>query len=172
MGDGGDERLAVGVQRHCPQLAGRSGLGDHPQVHDRDGVGHVADDGEIVRDEQEPDFELARELDQEVRDLCLRRSIERGQRLVENDDGRVRGERARDGYALPLATRELVRITAGGGIRQPYLLEELRRSVPARWGREARPRTASASPICSPTLRRGLSEENGFWKTICSRTSS
>ena len=32
--------------------------------------------------------------------------------------------------------------------------------------------TASASPICSPTRRRGLSEENGFWKTICRRTSS
>ena len=107
MRDGADERLAVRVQRLRPQLSGRGGLGDPAQVHDRDGVGHMADDGEIVRDEQKPELELAREFHQEVRDLCLRRGVERSQGLVENDDGRARRERPRDGDALPLAAREL-----------------------------------------------------------------
>ena len=88
MGDGADERLAVRVQRRRPQFSGGGVLGDQPQVHDRDGVGHVADDREIVRDEEKAEVELTRELHQEVRDLRLRRGVERRQRLVEDDDGR------------------------------------------------------------------------------------
>ena len=107
----------------------------------------------------------------EVRDLRLRRGVERRQRLVEDDDGRVRRERTGDGDALALAARELVWIAARGSFGKPDLHEESAIWA-ARCDREARPSTASASPICSPTRRRGLSEENGFWKTICRRTSS
>ena len=34
------------------------------------------------------------------------------------------------------------------------------------------PRRARPSAICEPIVRRGFSDENGFWKTICSRTCS
>ena len=128
------------------------------QVHDRDGVGHVADDGEIVRDEEKPELELTREFHQEVRDLRLRRGVERSQRLVENDDGRARGERPGDGDALALATRELVRIAARGGFRKPYRFEELSdsaRSLRSRGKIENRERVADLLADPPPRVERG-----------------
>ena len=38
--------------------------------------------------------------------------------------------------------------------------------------RAARSRPATPSPTCDPTVRRGLSDEYGFWKTSWSRTSA
>ena len=69
---------------------GRRRLDDPAEVHDRDGVGDVADDREVVRDQQQAELELAGERGEEVRDLRLRRGVERGERLVEHDHGRAR----------------------------------------------------------------------------------
>ena len=109
-------------------------------------------------------------LDEQVRELRLRRGVERGERLVEHDHRRVGGERAGDRDALPLPAGELVREPVGGGRRQADELEQLRdagRRGAAR-GRACRARRRAASP----TLRRGLSDEYGFWKTSWSRTRS
>ena len=160
------------MERRRPELLRRRALDDLAEVHDRDGVGDVADDREVVRDEQEAELELAREAGEQVRDLRLCRGVERGERLVEDDHRRVRGERPRDRDPLPLTARELVRVAARGAGRRGRPGSS---SSAIRAGRSARvPRRSvlSASPICSPTLRRGLSEENGFWNTICSRASS
>ena len=43
-------------------------------------------------------------------------------------------------------------------------------SSPTRTVRAARDAASIPSPICEPIVRRGLSDEYGFWKTICSRT--
>jgi hypothetical protein len=131
-----DESLGVRVERRRPELSRRCCLGDQAQVHDRDGVCDVADDGEVVRDEEEAELELARESDQEVRDLRLRRRVERGQRLVEDDHRRAGGERPCDGDALSLAAGELVRVAPRSARGEPHLLEELRHArCPLRtWG--------------------------------------
>ena len=47
---------------------------------------------------------------EQVEDLRLDRDVERGDRLVADDEVRVQGERARDADALALAAGELVRI--------------------------------------------------------------
>jgi hypothetical protein len=75
----------------------------------------VADDREVVRDEEEAEVELARQADEEVRDLGLRGRVQRGQRLVEDDDRGIRREGPRDREPLTLPTRELVREAVGGG---------------------------------------------------------
>src|SRR5581483_10438182 len=51
-GDRGQERLRVRVERAGEEVARGRELDDLAEVHDRDAVGDVADDGEVVRDEE------------------------------------------------------------------------------------------------------------------------
>ena len=70
----------------------------------------VAHDAEVVRDEEVRDLALGLQLDEQVEDRGLHGDVERGGRLVADDEARLAGERARDRDALLLAAREL----AGG----------------------------------------------------------
>ena len=151
---GADQGLAVRVERRRPERPGRRGLDDLAEVHDRDGVGDVADDREVVRDEQQAELELAREPGQEVRDLRLRGGIERGQGLVEDDHRRDRRERPRDRDALTLTARELVRVAPGRARRQADLLEQLRdpRRPLRAWG-EPEGRQRLADLLADPPAR-------------------
>ena len=72
-------------------------------------VGDVADDVEVVRDEDVGEPEVALQVLEQVEDLRLHRDVERRDRLVADDQLRVDGERARDADALALAAGELVR---------------------------------------------------------------
>ena len=124
-GDRLDKRLRVGMHGGRPQAPRRRGLDHQPEVHDRDRVGDVADDREVVRDEQETDAQVAGEALQEVRHLCLRGRVERRERLVEDDHGRFGGERARDRDALALTSAVLVRESLGRRGGQADLLQQL-----------------------------------------------
>jgi hypothetical protein len=84
-------------------------LDDLAEVHDRDAVAHVPHDGEVVRDEDDGQAEVALELAQEVQDLRLDRHVERGDRLVGHDELRLQRDRAGHADALALAAGELVR---------------------------------------------------------------
>ena len=70
----------------------------------------MRDDREVVRDEEIGQAELALQVAQQIEHLRLDRDVERGDRLVADDQLRVRRERAGDADALPLAAGELVRI--------------------------------------------------------------
>ncbi len=110
-------------------------------------------------------------VDEQVRDLGLGRGVEGGERLVEHDHRGVGGERAGDRDPLPLAAAELVRVAARRRSRASRPARAApRRGCSAPRGR-ARPPSRSPSPICEPTVRRGFSDEYGFWKTICSFVS-
>ena len=93
-------------------LSSRDGgqLDHSPEVHDRDPVADVADDAQVVGDEQVGQPELALEPLEQVDDLGLDRHVERADRLVGDDQVRVEGERAGHADALALAAGELVRI--------------------------------------------------------------
>jgi hypothetical protein len=67
----------------------------------------------------------SRAADQQIDDLRLDRDVERGDRLVADDDIGLHGERAGDRDALALATRELVRVAAGEGGIEPDRREPL-----------------------------------------------
>ena len=99
--DGGQERLRVGVLGSRVDLLGRADLDELAAVHDGDAVAHRADDGEVVRDEQVGEPEVVLQVLQQVEDLRLDRDVERGDRLVADDQLRV-SARAR---AMPIRWR-------------------------------------------------------------------
>ena len=89
---------------------------DLAEVHHHHAVGDVADDVEVVGDEDVGEAELALQVLEQVEDLRLHRDVERRDRLVADDQLRVDGERAGDADALALAAR---RTRAGSGCSAP-----------------------------------------------------
>ncbi len=70
----------------------------------------MANDAEVVGDEDVRQRELVLQIVEQVDDLGLDRDVERRDRLVGDDQARIERERARDADALALTTRELVRV--------------------------------------------------------------
>ena len=139
---------------------------DHlAEVHDHHAVGDVADDVEVVRDEDVGEAELPLQVLQQVEDLGLDRDVERGDRLVADDQLRVDRERARDADALALAARELVREAV---VVLRVEADDLQQLLDAALdlGVGAELCTSSASATMKPTRLRGLSDAYGSWKII------
>ena len=134
MRHGGDQRLRVRVQRQLTRRCVGACLHHDAEVHHGDDVGDVADDREVVGDQQQAEREVAREVDEQVRDLCLGGCVERGERLVEDEHGRVGGERARDRDPLPLAAAELVRVAAAAAAGRPTSSSSSSREPPSFCG--------------------------------------
>ena len=103
---------------------------------------------------------------QEGDDLLLDQHVERRGRLVGDDQLRAQRQRAGDADPLALAAAELAAdsgsaksLGQGDAVEQlPHLLPPLAPPTLPVW-------TASGSAMMLPTLRRGLSEEAGFWNT-------
>jgi hypothetical protein len=79
-------------------------------AHDDHVVGDLANHPEVVADEEHAHAMPLLEPGEQLEDLPLDRDVERGRRLVGNEELRLAGERHRDHHALLLAARELVRI--------------------------------------------------------------
>ena len=118
---------------------------DAAEIHDGDTVADVLDHRQIVRDEQIGQAELALQIHQQIEDLRLDRDVERGNRLVADDELGLQRERAGDADALPLAAGEFVRIAVHLRLAQADPLEQSRRPALAR----SRPR---ASPVHAQRL--------------------
>ena len=93
-------------QRRRPSRARRRG----PAYITHDLVAGLGDDAEVVRDEQDRHAELALQLREQLEDLRLDRDVERGGRLVGDQQLGLARQRHRDHHALPHAARQLVRI--------------------------------------------------------------
>src|SRR4029077_11837445 len=100
---GGEERESVGVLRRGEDLAFLRRLDDLAEIHHRDAMRHMLDDGEVMADEEKGEAELLLQVLQEIDDLRLHRDVERGDGLVANDEIGLRRERASDADALALA---------------------------------------------------------------------
>ena len=111
-------------------------LGDAGGVHDDDVVGRLGDDAEVVRDEDDGRSVLGLELPDEPEDLRLRRHVERGRRLVRDEERRIVDERHRDHHALAHPARELVRVVVDAPFRagDAHLLEPFDREPACRAG--------------------------------------
>ena len=107
------------------QAAPVADLDDLAEVHDGDVVGDVLHDRQVVRDEEVREAELVLQLLEQVEHLRLDRDVERGDRLVADDELRVERERPRDADALTLTAGELVRIAVDVLGVQPDDLEQL-----------------------------------------------
>ena len=104
---------------------------------------------------------------QQVENLRLDRDVERGRRLVGDDQRRVARQRQRDQRALPQPARQLVRIVADAllRLRDADGLEQLDRALPRGRAPRAMPWTISVSSIWLPIVKTGLSAVIGSWKT-------
>ena len=106
-GDGGQQRLRVRMVRPAEHVLGRADLHQPAEVQDGDPVGQVADDAEIVRDEEVRRAFVDLEIGEQVENRRLDGHVERAGRLVAHDEARAAGERARDRDTLLEATRQL-----------------------------------------------------------------
>ena len=118
LGHDGEERACVGVLRRRQQLLGRPLLDDAAEVHHRHAVGDVPGEPEVVRDDEDADARLAHQLQHQREDLAANRGVERGHRLVGDEQARVQHHRAGDDHALALAARDLVRVAREEALRR------------------------------------------------------
>ena len=95
----------------------RPGFHDPPRVHHVDPVRHVRDEPEVVRDQQDRHAELLLERPEQLHDLRLDRHIQRGRRLVGDQQVRAARKRHRDHRALLHPAAELVRIRVHPALR-------------------------------------------------------
>ena len=109
---GGEQVLGVGVLRIGEHLLGAVVLLHLAVLHHIDVVGELADDGQVVGDEDHRHAVLGLEVLDQVEDLGLHGDVERGGRLVGDQHVGAVGERHGDHHALALAAGELVRILA------------------------------------------------------------
>ena len=108
---------------------------DAAEVHDAEAVGHVADDGEVVADEEVGEAEALLEIAHEVEDLGLDGDVEGGGGFVADEEVRFGGEGAGDGDALALAAGEFVGVFFAVGGGEADLGEELADAVGDVFGR-------------------------------------
>jgi hypothetical protein len=104
---------------------GWSLLDDLARVHDRHSVGHLDQDRQVVRDEQHRQAELPLQPFEQLEDLRLDHDVQRGRRLVGDDEARAARERGRDHHPLLLSTRELVGVVVDPATRKTHLLQEI-----------------------------------------------
>ena len=124
--------LGVGMLRRGEDVVRRAALDDLAVIHHAYPVGHLAHDAEIVGDEQHRHVEFGLELEQQVEDLRLDGDVERGGRLIGDEQVGLVGERHGDHHPLPLAARELVRIGVEPalGVVDADLVEQIEHARP------------------------------------------
>ena len=113
--------------------------------------------------------QLAPQPRQQLQDLRLDGHVERGGRLVGDEQRRPAGERHRDHHALPHAARHLVRIVVHAplGIGDADQLEAARPPRRARvLASTCRDAAAAARRPARPSSCTGLSDVIGSWKIM------
>ena len=110
-GHGVEQRLRVGMARIAEDLLHRARLHDFAGVHHGDARACVPDDTHVVRDEQQRRL-VALGLAHQLEHLRLDRCVERGRRLVRDDEPRIRHQHRGDHDALLLAAGEAERVFA------------------------------------------------------------
>ena len=93
------------MRRRADHRGHRAALDDLARVHHRDPIGEMLDQAEIVGDEQDGERELALQLAQQAEDLRLNGHVERGGRLVGDQQRRLRHQRHRDHHPLSQPAR-------------------------------------------------------------------
>ena len=108
--DGGDELFGVGVLRMVQHGAGCALFDDDAVLHHHDAVGDLGDDAEIMGDEHDRGLAALLQVADQFQDLRLRGDVERGGRLVRDQQLWIERQRHRDHGALALAAREFMRV--------------------------------------------------------------
>ena len=125
----------VGVLRVAEQRPHRRLFDDAAGVHHGDAIRLLRDDAEVVGDEQQREAEARLQIAQQVEDLALDRDVERGRRLVGDEQLGLAGERRGDQRALAQAAGQLVRVFVDAALR----IRDADRVAAARWRGRAPP---------------------------------
>ena len=108
------QRLQIGMLRLAEDVLDAAGFHHAAAVH-HDHLGrHVGDHAEIVRDEQHRHAQFALQVADQLQDLRLDGDVERGGRLIGNQQRRAADQRRGDHRALAQPAGELERISALG----------------------------------------------------------
>ena len=99
-GQGGQQELGVGMARLDQHPLGRTELDLLAGVGHRDAVAEIARQPDVVGDEDHRDAGILFEILEQVHDLRLHADIERGGRLIEDEQIGVEHERGGDDHAL------------------------------------------------------------------------
>lgn len=124
VGSGGEEALGIGVTGVEEEVAGGGGLDNVAVLHDGDAVGDLADDGEVVGDEEHGEVMSAAEVVKEGEDLRLDGDVEGGSGLVGNEETGPVDEGHGNEDALALTAGELVGVVAVavGGVGKGHVV--------------------------------------------------
>ena len=160
-----------GMARPVEDLARRPGLHDPARVHDGDAVAQLGHDAEVVGDEDQREVGLALDVLQQAQVLGLDRHVERGRRLVGDQQARLAGDGDGAGHALADAAAHLVRVGvhAALGIADPHLAQELEHALVERAARAARGGATASRRSARPRSCAGLSEAIGSCRIIAIR---
>ena len=103
-------------------------------AHHRDAVGDLRDHAHVVGDEQHGGAVIPLQVADQGQDLLLRGDVERGGRLVRDQQFRLQHQRHRDHDALALAARQPVRIGGEDALHlgQPHLLHHVEDALAPR----------------------------------------
>jgi hypothetical protein len=99
-GDGGEQCPRVGMGRSAVECVARPDLAELAEIHHGDSVADVADDRQVVSDEQHRQRESSLAILDQVEDLRLDRHVERRDGLVADEDIGARHERPRDAAGI------------------------------------------------------------------------
>ena len=113
------------MPRLVVERLGRPLLDDPARVHHGGVRAGLGDDRQVVRDEDEREPELVREVRQQLEDLRLHHDVERRRRLVGEQDARRARQGHRDRRTLAHSPRELVRVALRPRRRDADGLEQL-----------------------------------------------
>ena len=107
----------IGMSGAVEQIVGARLLDLAPGIHHDHAVGILGDDAHVMRDQDDRRAERLLQFAHQVEDLRLDRHIERGRRLIGDQQLRVARQRHRDHHALPHAAGKLVRIGVHAALR-------------------------------------------------------
>ena len=125
--------LGVGMRRRGEEPRRRRLLDDLSGVHHRHPIGPARDDPEVVGDQQHRHAAAVPEAVEHLQDLRLHRDVERGGRLVGDQNLGLGRQRDRDHHPLAHAAAELVGVGVEPrrGVGDAHLLEQLKRALAA-----------------------------------------
>ncbi len=122
-----EQAPGVGVRGLAHEVLRGAGLEQPSRVHDRDPVGELEQQRQVVGDEQDREPEAVLELHDLRQDVALHHHVERGGRLVHDDDLGVGREGHGDHHPLPHAAGQLVRVGAEPVARDADQVEQFGR---------------------------------------------
>ena len=133
------QRLGIRMFRRLEQRLGAGDLHDPADIHHGDAVADVLHHAQIVRDEQVGKAQPILQIEHQVEYLRLHRYIERGYRLVGDNQTRIERERTRNADALALPTAECMGKAVALSSRQLHHVEQ--------FGHALAPLVGTAHPV-------------------------